>query len=201
MNRLSIRQKILLLALLPVLALATISAWLFVSQARELRDLSRDDLRESLLAAKREQLANYMELALSAVAPLANGDSAAGRERIKEALRSLRFDGGSGYFFAYDSQGVQVMSADNPAREGTGYWDSTSPEGRHLVREYVEAGAAGVATWNTAGRGPARRSPRRSSPTWCRCPTATGCWAPASTSTTWKRSSPGWSGNSPLPCA
>lgn len=143
MNRLSIRQKILLLALVPVLALATISAWLFVSQARELRDMSRDDLRESLLAAKREQLANYMELALSAVAPLANGGSAAGRERIKEALRSLRFDGGNGYFFAYDSQGVQVMSADNPAREGTGYWDSTSPEGRHLVREYVEAGAAG----------------------------------------------------------
>ena len=83
MNRLSIRQKILLLALLPVVALATISAWLFVSQARELRDLSRDDLRESLLAAKREQLANYMELALSAVAPWPT----AARQRAASASR------------------------------------------------------------------------------------------------------------------
>ncbi|MGA4636693.1 methyl-accepting chemotaxis protein [Pseudomonas solani] len=143
MNRLSIRQKILLLALLPALLLASISAWLFVSQARELGALSRENLHESLLAAKREQLANYMELALSAVTPLANTEAEAGRERIKAALRALRFDQGNGYFFAYDSHGVQVMSADNPAREGKSYWDSTSPDGRHLVREYVEAGVAG----------------------------------------------------------
>jgi len=38
---------------------------------------------------------------------------------------------------------VQIVSADNPAREGNNFLDSKSPEGRYLVREYIEAAAKG----------------------------------------------------------
>ncbi|ART80185.1 methyl-accepting chemotaxis protein [Oceanisphaera avium] len=134
MHRFSIKQKILLLALVPLLLLAAVSTWINVQQSLHLNKLSGDSLYRSLYDARKQQLANYAELALSGIAPFINNKDYAGAKRH---LRGLRFDEGSGYFFVYDQRGVQVMSADNPARENNNYLDSTSPDGRHLVKEYV----------------------------------------------------------------
>ncbi|WP_346840366.1 methyl-accepting chemotaxis protein [Metapseudomonas otitidis] len=140
MKGLSIKQKILALSMLPLLLLALAGAWTGFDQARDLRDLGRDTLRQSLLDARRDQLANYMELALSAVEPaIARGEP----ERAKDLMRALRFDGDSGYFFVYDTHGVQVVSGDNPSREGNDYWSSSTPDGRALVQEYIEAAKRG----------------------------------------------------------
>ncbi|MGO1793834.1 MAG: methyl-accepting chemotaxis protein [Oceanisphaera sp.] len=140
MNRLSIRQKILLLALLPLLLLAAVSTWVNVNQSLRLKQLSSDSLHSSLTDARKQQLSNYIELAITGIAPLLKrGDIAA----AKAQLRQLRFDEGTGYFFVYDTQGMQVVSADNPARENNNYLDSTSPDGRHLVQEYVALGEQG----------------------------------------------------------
>jgi methyl-accepting chemotaxis protein len=140
MNRLSIRQKILLLALLPLALLAAVSTWVNVEQSLRLKNLSGDSLHRSLFEARKDQLANYMELAISGMTPLLQRGEV---EIAKDQLRRLRFDDGSGYFFVYDHQGLQVVSADNPAREGNNYLDATSPDGRHLVREYVALGRQG----------------------------------------------------------
>lgn len=140
MDRFSIKQKILLLALLPLLLLAAVSTWINVQQSLRLNQLSGDSLYRSLYDSRKQQLANYAELAMSGIAPLLKRQDVEG---AKAQLRNLRFDGGTGYFFVYDAQGVQVMSADNPARENNNYLDSTSPDGRHLVKEYVELAKRG----------------------------------------------------------
>ncbi|NLJ92183.1 MAG: methyl-accepting chemotaxis protein [Aeromonadales bacterium] len=134
MNRFSIKQKILLLALLPLLLLAAVSTWINVQQSVRLNQLSSDTLHDSLFEARKTQLANYMELAISGVAPLIKQGK---WEAAKDQLRQLRFDEGTGYFFVYDQKGTQIMSGDNPAREGKIYLNSTSPSGRHLVQEYI----------------------------------------------------------------
>ncbi|MGP7735332.1 methyl-accepting chemotaxis protein [Oceanimonas smirnovii] len=140
MKRLSIRQKILLLALLPLLLLAAVSTWVNVAQSIRLKELSGQSLHNSLFESRKQQLANYMELAITGIQPLlARGNT----EGAKAQLRGLRFDNGGGYFFVYNDDGVQVMSADNPAREGNNYFNSTSPDGRHLVQEYIELGRQG----------------------------------------------------------
>ena len=140
MKRLSIRQKILLLALLPLLLLAAVSTWVNVTQSVRLKELSGQSLHNSLFESRKQQLANYMELAITGIQPLlAQGNT----EAAKAQLRRLRFDNGGGYFFVYNDDGVQVMSADNPAREGNNYFNSTSPDGRHLVQEYIELGRQG----------------------------------------------------------
>lgn len=140
MNRLSIRQKILLLALLPLLLLAAVSTWINVNQSLRLKQLSGDSLHRSLSDARKQQLASYMELAISGISPLLQRGEI---EAAKAQLRRLRFDDGTGYFFVYNSKGVQIVSADNPARENNNYLDSTSPDGRHLVQEYVALGREG----------------------------------------------------------
>ncbi|WP_417604885.1 methyl-accepting chemotaxis protein [Oceanimonas baumannii] len=140
MRQLSIRQKILLLALFPLLLLAAVSTWVNVSQSVRLKELSGQSLHDSLFDARKQQLANYMELAITGIQPLlARGDT----DAAKAQLRRLRFDDGSGYFFVYNHDGVQVVSADNPAREGNNYFGSTSPDGRYLVQEYIELGRNG----------------------------------------------------------
>ncbi|MBR9856416.1 MAG: methyl-accepting chemotaxis protein [Gammaproteobacteria bacterium] len=140
MNRLSIRQKILLLALLPLTLLAAVSTWVNVNQSLRLKELSGESLHRSLFDARKQQLANYMELAVSGISPLLQQGNI---DAAKAQLRRLRFDNGSGYFFVYNGEGVQVVSADNPAREGNNYLGSTSPDGRHLVQEYVSLGRQG----------------------------------------------------------
>ncbi|MFP2768681.1 methyl-accepting chemotaxis protein [Oceanisphaera sp. KMM 10153] len=140
MNRLSIKQKILLLALLPLLLLATVSTWINVNQSMRLKDLSGDSLYRSLLDARKQQLASYMELAITGIGPLLQQGKL---DAAKAQLRRLRFDDGTGYFFVYNGEGVQVVSADNPAREGNNYLSATSPDGRHLVQEYVALGRQG----------------------------------------------------------
>lgn len=198
MKGLSIKQKILALAMLPLLLLALAGVWTGFDQARDLRDLGRDTLRQSLLDARRDQLANYMELALSAVEPaLARGEP----ERAKDLLRALRFDGDSGYFFVYDTHGVQVVSGDNPSREGNDYWSSSTPDGRALVQEYIEAAKRGGDYLEYGWTKPGQDAPSPSSPTSSPCPAPTGCWAPASTSTTSTPWSPPSTRSSPEPCA
>lgn len=140
MNGLSIKQKVLLLALLPLLLLAAVSTWINVNQSLRLNKLSGDSLYRSLYDARKQQLANYTELAMSGIVPLLKRNEIVA---TKAQLRNLRFDGGTGYFFVYSQQGVQVVSADNPARENHNYLDSTSPDGRHLVQEYVELAKQG----------------------------------------------------------
>ena len=140
MKLLSIKQKILLLALLPLLLLAAVSTWINVNQSLRLNKLSGDSLYQSLFEARKQQLANYAELAMSGIAPLLKRNEIVA---TKAQLRNLRFDEGTGYFFVYNQQGVQVVSADNPARENNSYLDSTSPDGRHLVQEYVALAAKG----------------------------------------------------------
>ena len=70
--------------------------------------------------------------------------SSASDENSKKAiLRSLRYENGKNYFFVYDLQGVQVVSADQPEREGKNFLDSKSAQGRYLVKEYIEAAKKG----------------------------------------------------------
>ncbi|ART82126.1 chemotaxis protein [Oceanisphaera profunda] len=140
MNRLSIKQKILLLALLPLLLLAAVSTWVNVNQSLRLNKLSGDSLYQSLYDARKQQLANYAELAISGITPLLQRNEIVA---TKAHLRGLRFDEGTGYFFVYNTQGAQIVSADNPARENNNYLNSTSPDGRYLVQEYVALAAQG----------------------------------------------------------
>ena len=137
MQALSIKQKIMVLAILPVLLLALILTWQSIRQARAIADMSITQMQASLFAERRAQLDAFLELAITASVTAPDEES---RKRI---LRQLRYEQGENYFFVYDTQGVQVVSADNPAREGQNFYNSTTPDGRHLVREYIQAAQRG----------------------------------------------------------
>jgi methyl-accepting chemotaxis protein len=137
MNAVSLKTKLILLAFFPVFILASVLISKAYFSAQNEAESRVKHLRDSLYAERKQQLDTLLEMAGTAI-------SSASDENSKKAiLRSLRYENGKNYFFVYDLQGVQVVSADQPEREGKNFLDSKSAEGRYLVKEYIEAAKKG----------------------------------------------------------
>ncbi len=54
---------------------------------------------------------------------------------ITDALRSIRFNQGRGYYFIYKTTGTNVMHPVVPAMEGTSQWDFQDTRGNYIVRD------------------------------------------------------------------
>jgi methyl-accepting chemotaxis protein len=67
-------------------------------------------------------------------------------KRLCDAVRTMRYDGKREYIFIYDMDGVALSSASTPNLEGTSRIDSKDPNGKFIVRSFIE-------TIRTAGEG------------------------------------------------
>lgn len=54
---------------------------------------------------------------------------------ITDALRSIRFNQGRGYYFIYKTNGLNVMHSTLPVIEGTSKWDYQDIKGNYVVRD------------------------------------------------------------------
>ncbi len=57
---------------------------------------------------------------------------------ITDALRDIRFNQGRGYFFIYETDGINVMHPLLPRVEGSSLWDFKDVRGSYIVREMGE---------------------------------------------------------------
>ncbi|MDH0866035.1 cache domain-containing protein [Mitsuaria sp. GD03876] len=148
-----LRLKILLLALLPLVASLLLIAVAVRQQERELLAREHAAVQRAYMDARRDELRHYVELAVSTLQPLyertpglAAQGSAADVERDKrEALRllsSLDY-GEDGYFFVYDLQGRVLMHSRQPELIGRDLWQLRDPLGRPTIQELVEQAKAG----------------------------------------------------------
>lgn len=149
MNRLTIKMRVLLLALVPVLLLTAFLTTYNLMQAQSIGEEAVGEFSAEMAQSKRQELKNYLQLARTSIAHLYRQPGAANdprvRERAYEILRRLRFDdsGSEGYFFAYDTRGVNVMHGANPSLEGKNLWGFQDPNGVYLIRELVSAARQG----------------------------------------------------------
>lgn len=63
-----------------------------------------------------------------------NRPKAETKELIKEALRNIRFNKGRGYFYIYETQGVNVLHPILPNLEGKNLWETKDVKGNHAVQ-------------------------------------------------------------------
>ncbi|MBS7327014.1 MAG: cache domain-containing protein [Thiopseudomonas sp.] len=149
MTSLSIRARVLILALVPVIALAAFLTYYNFEQARKIGAQAVSSFSTDMEASKRQELKNYVELARTSIAHLHDHPDAATNPAIKaeawKILSQLRFnDSGSiGYFFAYDSQGVNVMHGVNPALVGKNLFDFKDPNGVLMIQQLITAAQKG----------------------------------------------------------
>ncbi|MCE5363549.1 methyl-accepting chemotaxis protein [Pseudomonas anguilliseptica] len=139
MMRLTLKAKVVLLALIPVVLFAVV---LSGAAARVLQNLAAQEVeetRERLLQESRNELQHYVQIALGSVQALyddaGQGDMAS-REQAIAILSKIKF-GKDGYFFAHDSNVVRLFRGDSPVDVGKSLADRRDPNGVYINRELV----------------------------------------------------------------
>ena len=110
-----LRTKILLLAILPLLASLTLIALAMRQQERELARREHALVEGGYVNARRAELKHYVELGVSVIKPLLDSgrEDAAARDEALRLLQSLSF-GDDGYFFVYDLHGRIMIHPRQP---------------------------------------------------------------------------------------
>ena len=140
--RLSLKAKVLSLAVLPVLLFALVISLTTLFILKQQAHTEVEQTRERLLADAKATLQSYVAVAMTTIKPLydaaAPGDNAARAQAIK-LLSGIRY-GKDGYFFGYDSETVRLFKANDPEGVGKSFKDN-----RDLNGVYVNLGLVKVA--------------------------------------------------------
>ncbi|MDG0855509.1 cache domain-containing protein [Roseateles puraquae] len=139
-SRLSLRGRLFLLALLPLLASLALIALAVRQQESELAAREHALVRASYMEARRTELKHYVDLAVSTIKPLLG--QAGGQDRALSILQSLDY-GRDGYFFVYDLQGRVLMHSRQPELIGQNLWELRDPQGRPTIQQLIGQAKAG----------------------------------------------------------
>jgi len=137
------RNKLLLITLIPLLLITTlISVVYYINSSNSLEaELVRE--RQELIETKKKELQAYMMMGVTAIKPLYDTDvNGSNKTAAKELLKSMRFES-DGYFFAYDSQGVNTLHAIKPSLEGKNLYDLKDENGVAVIAGLIDASQKG----------------------------------------------------------
>jgi two-component system NarL family sensor kinase len=139
-----LRQKLIFLAIAPlILALCAIA--LFIrQQAVTLARQQRATIQQAYLASKQAELEHYVELASHSIAYLTDSGrkDPATQDEAKRVLASLSF-GVDGYFFVYDTQGRNLMHPRQPDLVGRDLWNLHDQFGAPTIQNLLKVAQRG----------------------------------------------------------
>jgi methyl-accepting chemotaxis protein len=142
---LNLRSKILLVALIPFMLVASALLAHSIITAKMAGDERVQSTRALLMAEKEARLRDYVEMARTAVREQYEndaGDLAARQETARNILRELAF-GDNGYIFVYQYDGTNVVLRPKPHLEGKNLIDLKDADGNLLVRDLIDLAKAG----------------------------------------------------------
>ncbi|EGR0931814.1 methyl-accepting chemotaxis protein [Vibrio parahaemolyticus] len=137
------RNKLLLITLIPLLLITTlISVVYYINSSKSLEaELVRD--RQELIDARKKELKAYMMMGVTAIKPMYDSDvNGSNKQAAKEILKAMRFES-DGYFFAYDSQGINTLHAIKPSLEGKNLYDLKDENGVAVIAGLIDASQKG----------------------------------------------------------
>ena len=139
---LRLRSKVLLLAFGPICLLTLLLSSIAFVVLGNLADQQEAQTRAKLVADRKAEIKQYVELAVNAIDPLyqasADGDMSA-RAQAVEVLKRLSY-GADGYFWGYDSKVHRVLQGNTNDRIGEDFSGYRDPNGVYAIRELVRAG-------------------------------------------------------------
>ncbi|WP_257285193.1 cache domain-containing protein [Endozoicomonas sp. SESOKO1] len=143
----SLKTKIILLTLLPLIVISVAITTIYQRQTKILSEQEIATFERNLLASKRTELKHYVELALATIDdPLSRLTQGASRstveQEVKEILSALHY-GEDGYFFAYSMDGVNHVHPVQPYLIGQNLLDIQDSDGKHLIRNLLHHASQG----------------------------------------------------------
>jgi two-component system NarL family sensor kinase len=143
-HSLKLRQKLIFLAIAPLIVALCAIALFVRQQAVTLATQQRATIQQAYLASKEAELRHYVELARHSIAHLVDSGrrDAATLAEAKRILSTLNF-GDDGYFFLYDMQGNSLMHPRQPELVGLNLWDLRDAAGTPTIQRLVARARAG----------------------------------------------------------
>ncbi|QIR13580.1 methyl-accepting chemotaxis protein [Shewanella aestuarii] len=139
MKNLSLRNKLLALSLMPLTLILSVVLILFYVNESNSLESDMNDFRNEFIEGRKTQLAEVVEVAKGVVEyQLSLGDQG----DVKKALRDLRF-GSAGYFYIYDTDGINIFHALKPELEGQSLIGMTDPNGNKIIVGLLDAAQNG----------------------------------------------------------
>ncbi|MET0116067.1 MAG: cache domain-containing protein [Sedimenticola sp.] len=141
----SFKTKILLLAILPLLLVASAITLISVNQAHTLSEEEIRTFEENLLSSKRRELKHYISLALTSIDHIVRDqgiDEYTAQEEVKRILNGLTY-GDDGYFFVYDRSGVNLVHPILGDIVGRNLYDLQDANGDYVIRNLLDIAAQG----------------------------------------------------------
>lgn len=135
-----------MLSILPTVMVSFIVAVLALNLARQLSEQQIATFEERLLHSKRLELRHYTDMALTSIShlldPASTANSSEREAEVKRILHSLTY-GDDGYFFVYDSQGVNLVHPAQPELEGQHLIDLQDANGKRVIRDLLRIAQEG----------------------------------------------------------
>lgn len=137
---LTYRQKVFLVATVPLVMAVAVISLLVQNQARQLSDQEIKSLENELLAAKEAELQNYINIARTAFfevyGPAGPNDEEA-KLRVTQILSAMTY-GSDGFFFVYDYDGNNLVSPRQTYLIGKNWLGTVDMNGTNIVERLIE---------------------------------------------------------------
>ena len=140
-----LKHKIAALSILPLLLAVAVVCALVLFQNQRLGEQQAKLIESSILASKQAELKNYVEMALSTIAPLYDSklDDEETKRKVLAALGRFSF-GSDGYFFVYDRSGRNLMHPRQQELVGKDLWNMTDPNGLKVIQALMQSAETGT---------------------------------------------------------
>ena len=139
-----LRQKVIFLAITPLILALCAIALAVRHQANVLAQQQRDTIQQAYLASKEAELEHYVTLATHSISRLykSGAKDQASMDEAKRILGSLSF-GDDGYFFIYDLKGNSLMHPRQPELVGQNLWELKDQHGTPTIQRLLRRAQAG----------------------------------------------------------
>ncbi|MCG3736723.1 methyl-accepting chemotaxis protein [Vibrio cincinnatiensis] len=143
MTSLKSRTKLLLLTVVPLILITALMTIVNSWSAQNALEQELNQYREQLIDSKKAELKAYLMMGVTTVKALYESDKQGeNKEAAKTLLKAMRFDS-DGYFFAYNSQGINILHAINPALEGKNLYGMKDENGVEVIAGLIRSSKSG----------------------------------------------------------
>ncbi|MDD9175344.1 methyl-accepting chemotaxis protein [Aliivibrio finisterrensis] len=132
---LSIKARLYLLAILPIVLTSLLIMAMTYKEARALNQAQVDMTRSQMMQMKRVELKSYLDIVSSELKHFAEQDKT--KEEVLESLKPVQF-ADTGYLFGFTSNGVRILQG-NTNDIGNNMWNMKDKRGNYFIQDIITA--------------------------------------------------------------
>lgn len=140
-----LKAKLILLTLLPLMLVTASISWVSFHQAKTLGEREVETLRSSLIKSREQALKDSVDLAFDAIRHVYQDPALEEQQaklQVRQILTRLRY-GSDGYFFAYDSNGINLVHPIQPELVGKNLLHIQDENGNFLIESLLDQAQSG----------------------------------------------------------